>query len=284
MTVVTRFAPSPSGDLHLGHVFAARFARDRARARDGCFRLRIDDLDVNCRAEYEQRNLGDLRWLGLAWDGPIHRQSARADRYKDALARLDRLGVTYPCFCTRKQIRAEIEASGQAPHSITADGSMIYPGTCRVLDPARRVDLMAGGRAYAVRLAADIAQTRTGPLTWTDNGVGSHAVALDQLGDVVIARKGGLASYHLACVIDDADQGVTLVTRGEDLLPVTPLHRTLQALLDLPQTLWHHHALCVDGAGRRLAKRHDALSVRMFRDAGYTPNQVFELAEDAVAR
>ncbi len=284
MAVMTRFAPSPSGDLHLGHAYAARFARDLAMTgKGGRFLVRIEDIDANCREVFLTRNLEDLRWLGLTWAEPLIRQSARQARYTAALDELARLGVTYPCFCTRKQIRAEIDAAGAAPHAVTADGSLIYPGRCRDRPEPQRRALIAGGRPFAIRLDSARALQVTGRLSWTDAVLGTAAVSLTGLGDVVVARKAAAASYHLACVVDDAEQGITHVTRGEDLIPITPLHRTLQALLGLPEPRWHHHPLCVDQTGRRLAKRHDALSIRTLRASGLSPAAVFALAEQALA-
>lgn len=284
MTVVTRFAPSPTGDLHLGHAYSAWFASDVAARAGGRFLVRIEDIDTGrCRDEFIERNLEDLRWLGLAWEEPVVRQSRRMDLYGEALRRLADLGVVYPCFCTRREIREEIEAAAAAPHAVTPDGGAVYPGICRALDPAERDDRIAAGRPHALRLDADRARRLTGELSWTDGERGCQIVCLDRFGDVVIARKEIATTYHLAVVVDDARQGVTHVTRGEDLFEATHVHRTLYALLDLPAPLWHHHALCRDDQGRRLAKRQGAATIRSLRERGHTPDDVMALARPSSA-
>lgn len=273
---VTRFAPSPTGDLHLGHAFAAWFAFERARRGDGRFLVRIEDIDATrCRDEFVARNLDDLRWLGLSWDGPVVRQSERAVPHRAALDKLADLGVLYPCFCTRRQIRAEIEAAGGAPHG-DAD---VYPGTCR---PRATESGAASGddRPAALRLHAERALALTGPLRWFDEARGEQVVTLDACGDVVIARRDVAMSYHLAVVVDDAAQGITHVTRADDLFAATHVHRLLYALLDLPAPVWHHHRLLRDDTGRRLAKRDGAPTIRSLRDAGHTPEQVLALARE----
>lgn len=273
---MTRFAPSPTGDLHLGHAYAALFARDRARRSDGRFLVRIEDIDAGrCREEFVERNLEDLRWLGLTWEEPALRQSARLPAYAAALDRLRMLDVVYPCFCTRKAIQAEIKAAGGAPH---ADGTGIgYPGTCRGLDPAKRTELVKAGSDWALRLDSAKALRLAGTIDWVDRRFGRHRVTAEDVGDVVIARKEFPVSYHLAVVVDDAAQGVTLVTRGEDLLPATHVHRVLQALLDLPVPEWWHHPLCRDASGRRLAKRAGDASIRALRGKGLTVAEVLEM-------
>ncbi len=273
---MTRFAPSPTGDLHLGHAYAALFANEKARRSDGRFLVRIEDIDAGrCREGFVERNLKDLRWLGLAWEEPALRQSARLPAYAAALDRLRMLDVVYPCFCTRKAIQAEIKAAGGAPH---ADGTGIgYPGTCRGLDPARRTERMKAGNSWALRLDSAKALRLTGTIDWVDRRFGRYRVTADEVGDVVIARKEFPVSYHLAVVVDDAAQGVTLVTRGEDLLPATHVHRVLQALLDLPVPDWWHHPLCRDTSGRRLAKRAGDASIRALRDKGLTVAEVLKM-------
>lgn len=280
MAVVTRFAPSPTGDLHLGHAYAAAFARSLAWPAGGRFLVRIEDIDrARCREAFVERNLGDLRWLGLDWlDDPPVRQSARLPLYRAALGRLDELGVTYPCFCSRKTIRAEIEAAAGAPQAAADDGALAYPGTCRTLEPQRRAARFGRGEPYAVRLDVAAAGRITGPLHWLDRGRGPQTVPFVDLGDPVIARKDAATSYHLCVVVDDAAQGVTLVTRGEDLLPATHLHRLLYALLDLPVPDWWHHRLCRNAAGRRLAKRDGDSTIRALRAQGLGPDEVLALA------
>ena len=265
--VVTRFAPSPTGLLHLGHVFAAQTAAGLARRRGGRYLLRIEDIDQGrCRPEYDAAILDDLEWLGLAPDAPPWRQSDRLPAYAAALDRLRAEGLIYPCFCTRGDIRREIQAMASAPHG--PDGPL-YPGTCRALDAGLRQERLAAGAPHAWRLDVAAAAARAGPLDWVDERAGRQRATPEILGDVVLARRDSPTSYHLAVVVDDAAQAITLVTRGEDLFAATHLHRLLQALLDLPVPAWHHHRLLVDAAGRRLAKRDDARSVRTLRAAGH---------------
>lgn len=283
MAAVTRFAPSPTGDLHLGHAYAATYAHNVAIRAGGFaagrFIVRIEDLDRGrCREDFVARQLDDLAWLGLSWDQPVVRQSGRMELYAAALARLDGLGVTYPCFCTRKEIRDEIAAAGGAPHSLAPDGSFVYPGTCRDLSPAHRDELLASDRPYAVRLNVGRALRLTGPLSWTDRLRGRHAARPERFGDVVIGRKAVTASYHLAVVVDDADQGVSEVTRGADLLEASHLHRLLYGLLEIAPPLWHHHAVCRDRFGRRLAKRDADVTIRALRARGHAPGEVRAMA------
>lgn len=272
---VTRFAPSPTGDLHLGHAYAACFAWHAARSTGGRFLVRIEDIDGGrCRERFVERNLADLRWLGLDWDEPVVRQSRRMPLYAAALDQLRALGVVYPCFCTRSAIRAEIAAAGGAPHT---DGGDVYPGTCRGLDPGRREALLGEGRSWALRLDAARALRLTGALDWFDRQRGRQEVTAALVGDVIIARKEMPASYHLCVVTDDAAQEISLVTRGEDLLASTPVHRTLQALLGLPVPAWWHHPLCHDASGRRLAKRDGDASLRTLRERGLSPADVLRM-------
>jgi glutamyl-Q tRNA(Asp) synthetase len=280
MTIVTRFAPSPTGYLHLGHVHAALFAWGAARLGGGRFLLRIEDIDRGrARPEFEAAIFEDLEWLGLAWETPVRRQSEHFDDYAEALRRLADMGVLYPCFCTRAEIKAEIEASGGAPHlaRMGPDGP-VYPGTCRRLEPAERQRRIDKGEPHALRL--DIARARrlTGELSWEDRGHGEIMATPEIFGDVVLARKDVPASYHLAVTVDDALQGVTLVTRGEDLMPATHIHRLLQALLGLPTPHYHHHGLLTDEAGRRFAKRDKAATVRDLRATGYGAGDVIQMA------
>lgn len=243
--------------------------------------MRIEDIDAGrCREAFVARNLDDLHWLGLDADAPVLRQSARLPLYAEALERLHRLGVVYPCFCTRRAIQAEIAAAGGAPHT---DGTLAYPGTCRRLDPEQREALVAAGTPYALRFDADVALRLTGPLDWFDRRFGLRQVREGDLGDPVIARKEMPVSYHLCVVIDDAAQGVTLVTRGEDLLSATAVHRTLQALLGLPVPQWWHHPLCRDAGGRRLAKRDAATGICELRQRGVPPAEVLRRAQPAEA-
>ena len=263
MTVTTRFAPSPTGRLHLGHAYAAIRAHDHARAAGGTFLLRIEDIDgTRSREEHVTGIIDDLRWLGLTWDGPVVRQSARLARYDAALARLRDAGLLYPCFCTR----ADIAASASAPHH-GPDG-MVYPGTCRALDAAQATARIAAGAPHAWRLATDAAAARAGPLYWTDTDAGPQRADPQAFGDVVLARKDAPASYHLAVTVDDAAQHVTDVVRGRDLLRATDIHRLLQALLGLPTPTYLHHALLTGPDGARLAKRNGAPALADLRAGG----------------
>lgn len=207
----------------------------------------------------------DLAWLGLAWEEPVRRQSDHLDDYQAALVRLDTAGLLYPCFCTRKEIGREIAGIGNAPHG--PEGP-VYPGTCRALSLTERAERIASGAGYALRLNVGSALAATGPLFWEDREIGRVPADPGRLGDVVLARKDIATSYHLAVTVDDALQGVTLVTRGEDLIESTPIHRLLQALLEFPVPTWHHHRLITDAAGRRLAKRDQAITLRALREAG----------------
>ncbi|HET9627956.1 MAG TPA: tRNA glutamyl-Q(34) synthetase GluQRS [Novosphingobium sp.] len=251
--IVTRFAPSPNGPLHLGHAYAAVVAHDLARARGGRFLLRIEDIDgERSRADLAEEFTADLSWLGLTWDGePVH-QSARLATYADAAEPLKTMGLLYPCHCTRAEVKAAATAVGP-------DGP-VYPGTCRhrAADP--------NGAAWRLDVAK--ALEVTGPLTWTDEFSGEQQARPDLFGDVVLLRKDAPASYHLAATLDDATDGITLVTRGADLFAATHVHRLLQALLGLPVPTWHHHALLVEPDGRKLAKRRNAPSLGDRRRAG----------------
>lgn len=283
MAVVTRFAPSPTGDLHLGHVYAAWYAREATAG--GRFLVRIEDIDRDrCRPEFIHRNLDDLRWLGLTWTEPVVRQSDRMGLYREALRRLDDLGVTYPCFCTRREIRQEIEAAAGAPHAMAPDGSILYPGTCRARTASERKRLIAVGRAYAIRLDVGRAGELTGELSWTDRVHGRHTAEPQRFGDVVVARKEVETSYHLAVVVDDAAQGVTEVTRGKDLFDSTHVHRALYALLDLAVPVWNHHDLCCDEKGGRLSKRRGGETIQALREKGLSKDEVLAMAMAAVRR
>jgi glutamyl-Q tRNA(Asp) synthetase len=249
----TRFAPSPNGPLHLGHAYAAIVAHDRAVAGGGEFLLRIEDIDgARSRPELAQAFREDLAWLGLNWR-EVAPQSQRIASYRAASDRLQAMGLLYPCHCTRAEVAAAATESGP-------DGP-IYPGTCRVTpaepgpDAAWRLDI-----ARAIALA--------GPLTWHDEIAGAQQFAPDRFGDVVLWRKDAPASYHLAATLDDAADGVTVVTRGLDLFAATNVHRLLQALLGLPVPTWHHHQLLVEPDGRKLAKRRGSPALADLRRAG----------------
>jgi len=263
MQIVSRFAPSPTGRLHLGHAYSALCAHDFARGAGGAFLLRIEDIDPGrSRSAFVDGIIEDLLWLGLEWDDEIVYQSERLELYGEALGKLKARGLVYPCFCTR----ADIAASAAAPHG--PEGAL-YPGTCRGLaDP----DL---ARPHAWRLDVAKAMVEAGPLYWMDDETEVQAEP-DRFGDVVLARKDAPASYHLAVTVDDAAQGVTDVVRGRDLYACTDIHRLLQALLELPTPLYHHHALLADAAGDRLAKRHGAPTLADLRASGVEPTELVE--------
>ncbi len=274
-TVITRFAPSPTGWLHLGHAYAALFAHHEAKRVGWRFLLRLEDIDLaRSRPEYEQGIYDDLRWLGVEWETPVRKQSEHFAEYRDALEKLRMMGLLYPCFCTRREIQEEIGHAGQAPHGPEGPS---YPGICKKLSADEVTERIASGRDYALRLNLEKAMTHTGrDLIWRDLSHGEFIADPMPLGDVVLARKDTPTSYHLAVVVDDAAQGITLVTRGEDLLPATHLHRVLQSLLGLPVPVWKHHRLITDEAGKRLAKRDDARSLRTLRESGWKPQRVRE--------
>ncbi len=266
---VTRFAPSPTGYLHLGHAASVRIAWGRAREAGGRFLLRIEDIDQErCRPEYSAAILDDLAWLGIDWDGPVLLQSGRLSLYRDCLDGLRARGLVYPCFCSR----AEIRASAAAPHK--ADGTPLYPGTCRRLSSGERNARLSGGAPHAWRLDMAQALADAPQLTLHEEGEGDIPARPAQFGDAVLARRDAPASYHLCATLDDAAQGVTLVTRGEDLKPATHLHRLLQHLMGWPTPRYAHHALVTDCSGRRLSKRDGAMTIAACRQNGWSPAQV----------
>lgn len=268
--IITRFAPSPTGHLHLGHAHSALFAFNAARAAGGTFLLRIEDIDPNrCRPEFDAALREDLGWLGMSWPEPVRRQSEHLGDYAAALERLAALGVTYPCFCSRKDIADEIARAGNAPH-LVAHGpeGPLYPGLCRHLSPALAADRVAAGHPHAIRLDVAKASDLTGPLSWVDRGSGRIAAETGLLGDIVLARREVRTSYHLSVTVDDALQGVTLVTRGQDLFHATHVHRLIQALLGLPEPEYHHHRLLMNAEGERLSKRDGAKSIQSLRAEG----------------
>lgn len=268
-----RFAPSPTGRLHLGHAFSALTAWEAAVAAGGVFRLRIEDLDTGrSRPVFEEAIFGDLAWLGLSWPTPVVRQSARGEAYAAAIARLSAMGLTYRCGCTRK----DILAASEAPQEGGPDGP-VYPGTCRAAPPP-------AGAPVAMRLDMAKALKAVGQVRFREIGAGPagetgeietrHDWLAGKCGDVVLARKDAAASYHLAVVVDDAAEGVTHVTRGEDLFEATPIHVVLQRLLGLPTPVYRHHRLIRDAAGKRLAKRADSVALDALRAEGWTPGDV----------
>lgn len=274
----TRFAPSPTGRLHLGHALAAKVAHDLARqSPGGQFLLRHEDIDgPRVREEFYHGIEEDLKWLGLHWDGVPLRQTSRTAAYDAALLSLRERGLVYPCFCTRKEIETELARMASAPQGPMGP---VYPGTCRHLDQDDVDARISEGRSHAWRLDAVKAASQTGPLRFTDLRCGTVAVDPFLLGDVVLARKDIGCAYHLAVVVDDAWQNITHVTRGEDLLRSTHVHRLLQVLLDLPEPVYMHHELMLDDQGKRLAKRNDSLSIATLREAGMTAAEVMARTE-----
>ena len=257
--IVTRFAPSPSGRLHLGHAYSAAIGHARARESGGKFRLRIEDLDqTRCREEFVGGIFEDLRWLGIDWDEPVLVQSQRTAEYRAALDELRGRGLAYACFCTR----ADIAQSLTAPHG---DAATSYPGTCRGLpdDPERRAST-----PHSWRLDSAKALEVAGLPSWTEADGRSFTAPASDIGDAILARKDAPASYHLSCVVDDAASGVTMVVRGADLRASTPIQRLLQSLLGLPEPTYLHHALVTHEDGRRLAKRDLGPTLAAMRESG----------------
>ena len=267
MARVTRFAPSPTGPLHLGHAYAALVAADRGDR----LLLRIEDIDTpRCKPEREAAIYEDLQWLGLRYETPVMRQSSRMPAYRAALDRLSALGLTYACTCTRSDIRAALSAPQEGV--IGPDGP-IYPGTCRNLHQP----------AGAIRLDIAAAMARVGTVSFTETGANAGRNCFDmprmtdEIGDIVLARRDIGTSYHLSVVVDDAAQGITEVTRGEDLFDATQIHVLLQRLLGLPTPHYHHHRLIRDDQGKRLAKRDDARALSKYRAEGATPADIRRL-------
>lgn len=284
---VFRFAPSPNGLLHLGHAHSALLNFAMARHSGGRFLLRIEDIDPDrCRSEFEAAVYDDLHWLGLDWEVPVRRQSEHFGEYAAALAPLTAQGFTYPCFCSRSQIAAAV--FGREDWPLDPDGAPHYPGTCRQLAPKIQHQRLGKGDAAAVRLDVGRAlATLPRLLEWTEEGAGrtrSEPARPERWGDVVLARKDVPTSYHLSVVCDDALQGVTHVVRGADLFEATAIHRLLQHLLGLPAPRYCHHALLLDGHGRKLSKSLASRSLASLRDAGVTPDHVREMAGVALAR
>ncbi|EZP73454.1 Glutamyl-tRNA synthetase [Sphingomonas paucimobilis] len=289
--MVTRFAPSPTGRLHVGHGWSALLAEAMARENGGSFRLRIEDIDgTRSRPEHVAGIIEDLRWLGIAWDGEIIFQSDRLGQYEAALDRLRGMDLLYPCFCTR----ADIAASTSAPHG--PEGP-VYPGTCRALPLSERDRRIAAGEPHAWRIDMSRAIAATGQLYWKSTSSAPFGLSLSKVhpqaqgerliearpqtaGDVVLARKDAPASYHLSCTLDDAAMGVTHVLRGQDLFAATHVHRLLQALLNLPSPVYCHHPLLAGADGKRLAKRDGSIALADLRAQGMDPAQ---LAADLLA-
>lgn len=279
--VITRFAPSPSGPLHVGHLLAALQARSLADAHGGRCLLRVEDIDTRAQhPEMLKLMYEDLAWLGLCFDGEVMVQSHRFGVYAEVLEKLRHMGVLYPCFCTRTEIKTQLAEMGRAPHATLG---YQYPGTCRHLSPDEAAERIASGAAHAWRLNMQRVQDLIGCPQWHDLLRGTRRCVPSDFGDVVLARKEFPASYHLCVVVDDAEQGVTHVTRGEDLFDATHIHRAIQGVLGLPVPIYCHHGLLRDNAGKRLAKRDGARSLASLRAAGYTPQMVMESLQTALS-
>ena len=277
---VFRFAPSPNGDLHLGHALSALIGYDWARTTNGRFLVRIEDIDVGrCNAAFIDSILEDLHWLGIRWEEPPLRQSEEFAAYRAAADRLEHMGLLYPCFATRAEIVAK-----SVPGRVDPDGAPIYPGLHRGMSAAEVEARKARGEPFALRLRMAAALSRalemTGgePLHFAEvtreGDCRTYSAEAERWGDVVIVRKDVPASYHLAVVVDDARQDVTHVSRGQDLFAATGLHRLLQVLLELPEPRYHHHRLITDPNGRKLSKSARDTSLRSLRQQGVTPEQI----------
>jgi len=273
--IVTRFAPSPTGHLHIGHAASALFAFEAAQREGGRFLLRIEDIDpVRCQKSFVDGIYEDLHWLGLDWPTPVRCQSEHMGAYEAALNRLRERELLYPCYCTRREIVEEAAAAPSAPHDgPDGEGGVAYAGTCRNLSPAQREEL-AAQRPAVWRLDVAKALAQTGALRWHDRARGWIEAAPARFGDVVLARKDVATSYHLSVTVDDALQEVSLVTRGEDLLGVTDIHVLLQKLLGFEVPDYHHHPLLLDENGKRFAKRDKAMTLQSLREAGVSAAQI----------
>lgn len=280
MTFTTRFAPSPTGPLHLGHAFSALLAYDMAQAHGGTLHLRIDDLDQSrARAHWEAQIFDDLGWLGLTWPTPVRRETEHLGDYEAALQKLWQMGLLYPCTCTRRDIAQAASAPQEGAPLVGPDG-IVYPGTCRhvpdVSQPMPQGVLRLNMALATERLTAPLAfsELGSGPEGQTGSIEASHNWLISQIGDVVLARSGMGAAYHLAVVVDDQAQAITHVVRGQDLFDATYIHVLLQRLLGLPTPSYHHHRLIRDAAGKRLAKRDDARAIASYRSQGKTPDDI----------
>ncbi len=280
--IVTRFAPSPTGPLHLGHAFAALIAYEAAQKERGRFLLRIEDIDqARCRTEFEEAIFEDLAWLGLDWEHPVRRQSEHFELYKKSLEKLQEADLLYPCFCTRKEIADEIARASAAPHhNLHSAEGPLYPRTCRALSLAQRDERLSRGAPYALRIDVEKASMIAGALTFHEQGRGPNSesglqkVESELLGDVVLARKEMPTSYHLSVVVDDALQGVSLVTRGEDLFHATHIQRLLQSLLGLAEPNYAHHRLITDKQGKKFSKRDTSVTLRALREKSVTAEDI----------
>ena len=272
--MITRFAPSPTGPLHLGHAYSALYAYDLARKSGGTFLLRIEDIDQSrARPEWETQIYKDLEWLGIEWELPVMRQSERLGIYDEALITLWKQRLIYECSCKRRDIQEALSAPQEGVTPVMGPDGVVYPGICR---NKNRSETMPKGAALRLDIRKALQQI-TSPigfeeLVYVDDVTSpTHEAIIDEIGDIVVARKEMGTSYHLSVVIDDAAQGITDVVRGEDLFEATAIHVVLQRLLNLPTPRYHHHRLIRDENGKRLAKRDDARAISKFREEGYSP-------------
>jgi glutamyl-Q tRNA(Asp) synthetase len=271
--VITRFAPSPTGNLHLGHAFSALLAFEEAQRTNGTFLLRIEDIDRNrCHPDHETAIYRDLAWLGIHWQGEPVRQSTRGHAYQDAIRQLSEKGLLYPCFCSRKKIREELANLASAPHH----AHPVYPGTCRNLRPEEREQRILSGEPHGLRLdtPAALAVLPDAARSWQEVEGSTFLIEEFLCGDEIIMRKDIGTSYHLAVVVDDAWQNIDRIIRGEDLRASTAIHRVLQGLLGYPLPDYHHHRLILDEDGRRLAKRDATTTLAHHRESGVSPAHI----------
>lgn len=271
----TRFAPSPTGHMHLGHAFSAIFASELAKAIGGNMYLRIEDIDPNrSRLIFEESIYEDLDWLGIKYEKEVRRQSEHMNDYEIAMDKLYKLGVIYPCFCSRSDIKAEIMRAGNAPH---AEENIFYPGTCRRLTKQERLNKIEKERNYAWRLNIRAAAKKLGNIFWEDIRLGKHNVPVGTIGDVVLGRKDILTSYHLSVTVDDHIQDIGIISRGEDLVDSTHIHKIIQMLLNLNTPLYLHHPLILDINGQRLSKRNRAQTLKSLKSKGYKKEDVLDI-------
>jgi len=271
----TRFAPSPTGHMHLGHVFSALFSYEAAKKLGGKFILRIEDIDPQRSSKvFEESIYEDLEWLQIKYSKDIRHQDEHMDDYKGAIKELQKLDMVYPCFCSRSDIKAEIMRAGNAPHEEEAS---IYPGTCRRLSKEEQIEKISTETSFAWRLNIRAAAKKLGNLVWSDLRLGKHIVPVGTMGDVVLARKDVPTSYHLSATLDDHIQKIGLVTRGEDLVSATHVHKIIQSLLELKSPIYLHHPLILDFKGVRLSKRTRAQTIKSLKNSGLKRDDVIDL-------
>jgi len=271
----TRFAPSPTGHMHLGHAFSAIFSYELAKKLGGKFILRIEDIDQQRSNQlFEESIYEDLDWLHIKYDRKVRRQSQHMDDYRAAAGELKTLGFIYPCFCSRSDIKAEIMRAGNAPHE---GENIFYPGTCRRLSMEERNKKLENEKNYAWRLNVRAAAKKLGILLWKDLRLGNQNVPVGTIGDVILARKDIPTSYHLSVTLDDHLQRIGIVSRGEDLVESTHIHKIIQLLLGLQSPLYLHHPLIMDSNGKRLSKRNRAQTVKSLKSKGYKREDVIDL-------